>query len=163
MTPAWLDVVVAIACLIGITGTIIPILPGTFLVAGAVALFGVLQGGGWGWGLAIAAVALTALATGLKFLVPARWMRDGGVPTWILIVGGVAGIVGFFLIPVIGLFIGFIVGVFGAEAVRVRSIGQAWPTTVTAMKAAGLSTLIDFSCAVIVTAMWVAVAFALID
>ena len=122
MNLAWLDVVVAIACLVGITGTIIPILPGTFLVAGAVAVAGVVQGGPWGWGLAIAAVALTALATGLKFLVPARWMREGGVPTWILIVGAVAGIAGFFLIPVVGLFIGFIVGVFSAEAFRVRDI-----------------------------------------
>lgn len=163
MSPAWLDVVVAIACLVGITGTIIPILPGTFLVAAAVALAGIVEGGAWGWGLAVAAVALTALATGLKFLVPARWMRDGGVPTWILIVGAVAGIVGFFLIPIVGLFIGFIVGVFGAEAIRLRDIKQAWPTTVTAMKAAGLSTLIDFSCAVLVTAMWVAVTFAIVN
>jgi uncharacterized protein YqgC (DUF456 family) len=161
VNSAWLDVVVAIACLIGITGTIIPILPGTFLVAGAVAVAGAVQGGSWGWGLAIAAVALTALATGLKFLVPARWMREGGVPTWILVVGAIAGIAGFFLIPIVGLFIGFIVGVFGAEAIRVRNLTQAWPTTVTAMKAAGLSTLIDFSCAVLVTAMWVAVTFAI--
>lgn len=161
MSPAWLDVVVASACLVGITGTIIPVLPGTFLVAGAVALGGAVQGGPWGWGLAAIAVAVTTAATGLKFLVPARWMRDGGVPTWILVAGALAGIAGFFLIPVIGLFIGFLVGVFAAEAVRLRNLRQAWPTTVTAMKAAGLSTLIDFSCAVLVTAMWAAVTFAI--
>ena len=157
MTLTWLDGLVALACLIGIVGTIIPILPGAFLVAAAVAIAGAVQGGPWGWGLAAFALVVTAVATGVKYLVPAKWMKDGGVPTWILGLGAVGGIVGFFLIPVVGLFIGFIVGVFVAELIRLRSIGQAWPTTVTAMKAAGLSTLIDFSCAVLVTAAWVAV------
>lgn len=153
-----LDVLVGLACLVGIVGTVFPVLPGTFLVAGAVGLWGVLLGGPGGWGLALGAIVLTAAATGLKFLIPARWMREGGVPHWILVVGAVAGIVGFFVIPVVGLFIGFIAGVFVAELTRVRSPTQAWPTTVTAMKAAGLSTLIDLSCAVLVTAGWVAVA-----
>lgn len=157
MTLTWLDLVVALACLIGIVGTIVPILPGAFLVAGAVALSGVILGGPWGWGVAAFAVVFTAAATWLKFLVPAKWMKDGGVPTWILGLGAVGGIVGFFVIPVVGLFVGFILGVFLAELIRLRSIGKAWPTTVTAMKAAGLSTLIDFSCAVLVTAAWVAV------
>ena len=155
MTIGWLDVVVALACLVGITGTIVPILPGTFLVAGAVAVAGAVQGGPWGWGLAAFALIITAVATGVKFLVPAKWMKAGGVPTWILAVGAVGGLLGFFLIPVIGLIVGFIAGVFVAELVRLRSLGKAWPTTVTAMKAAGLSTLIDFSCAVVVTAAWV--------
>lgn len=155
-----LDALVALACLIGIIGTVFPILPGTFLVAGAVALWGILLGGPTGWGLAVAAIVLTALATGLKFLIPARWMRDGGVPHWILVVGAVAGIVGFFVIPVVGLFIGFIAGVFIAELTRVRTLSKAWPTTVTAMKAAGLSTLIDLSCAVLVTTGWIAVMLA---
>jgi uncharacterized protein len=155
-----LDALVGLACLVGIVGTVFPILPGTFLVAGAVATWGILQGGSTGWGLAVAAILVTALATGLKFLIPARWMRDGGVPNWILVVGAVAGIVGFLVIPVVGLFIGFIAGVFLAELSRLRSAKQAWPTTVTAMKAAGLSTLIDLSCAVLVTTGWVAILLA---
>lgn len=116
-----------------------------------------MHGGTDGWLLAFAAVVIIALATALKYLIPARWMKEGGVPTIILVIGAIAGIVGFFVIPVVGLFIGFIVGVFLAEWLRVKSPKLAWPTTVTAMKASGLSVLIDLASVVLVTAAWIGV------
>ncbi len=130
-------------------------MPGTWLAGGAVVIWGVFTGSTLGWTVAGAALVLLALATGLKYLIPARWMKDGGVQTSVLLVGAVVGIVGFFVIPVVGLVLGFIGGVFVAEWIRVRSWQQAWPTTVTAMKAAGLSTLIEFAAAVLITATWV--------
>ncbi len=146
--------------MVGIAGTVVPILPGPFLVAGAVALWGIVTGGTWGWGIAAFAVILVALATGLKYLIPARWMRDGGVPSIVLIVGGLAGIVGFFVIPIVGLILGFIGGVFVAELFRVKSVDKAWPTTWTAMKAAGLGMLIDLASVLLVSAAWVGVVVA---
>jgi uncharacterized protein YqgC (DUF456 family) len=145
---------------VGIAGTIVPILPGPFLVGGAVAVWGVVTGGTWGWGIAAFAVVLIALATGLKYLIPARWMREGGVPSIVMIVGGLAGLVGFFVVPIIGLFLGFIGGVFVAEVIRKKSIGQAWPSAWTAMKAAGLSMLVDLASVLIVSAAWVGVVVA---
>ena len=82
-------------------------------------------------------------------------MRDGSVPGWVLLIGGVGGILGFFVVPVIGVVLGFIAGVFLAELLRLKSVQQAWPTTWTAMKAAGLSMLIDLAAVLIVTAAWV--------
>lgn len=121
------------------------------------AVWGVVAGGVWGWSLAVFAVALVALATLLKYLIPARWMRDGGVPAIVLVAGAVGGIIGFFVIPVVGIIVGFLLGVFLAEWIRVRSLREAWPTTVTAMKAAGLSLLIDLASILIVGAAWVGV------
>ncbi|MDQ1246467.1 MAG: uncharacterized protein QG597_835 [Actinomycetota bacterium] len=118
-------------------------------------MWGVITGGAVGWGVAALAVLLVAAATAIKYLLPAKWMRDDGVPGMVLIVGGVLGVVGFFVIPIVGLIVGFIAGVFLAELVRVKSVQQAWPTTVTAMKAAGLSMLIDLASVLIVTAAWV--------
>jgi len=125
-----------------------------------VAVWGVVAGGVWGWSLAVFAVALVALATLLKYLIPARWMRDGGVPAIVLVAGAVGGIIGFFVIPVVGIIVGFLLGVFLAEWIRVRSLREAWPTTVTAMKAAGLSLLIDLASILIVGAAWVGVMIA---
>ncbi len=124
------------------------------------AVWGVVAGGVWGWSLAVFAVALVALATLLKYLIPARWMRDGGVPAIVLVAGAVGGIIGFFVIPVVGIIVGFLLGVFLAEWIRVRSLREAWPTTVTAMKAAGLSLLIDLASILIVGAAWVGVMIA---
>ncbi len=151
---------VGVALVVAVVGTVLPVLPGPFLAAGAVALWGVVAGGVWGWSLAIFAVALVALATLLKYLIPARWMRDGGVPAIVLVAGAVGGIVGFFVIPVVGIIVGFLLGVFLAEWIRVRSLREAWPTTVTAMKAAGLSLLIDLASILIVGAAWVGVLLA---
>ena len=154
-----LDLLVALACAVGIVGTLFPVLPGAFLCAGAVALWGGFTGGATGWGVAVAAVVLVLIAFGLKYLIPARWLKDGGVPNWVLLLGGIGGIVGFFFLPIVGLIVGFIAGIFVAELIRLRSLGKAWPTTWTAMKAAGLSTLIDFASAVFITAIWVAALF----
>ena len=87
-------------------------------------------------------------------------MRDGGVPAIVLVAGAVGGIIGFFVIPVVGIIVGFLLGVFLAEWIRVRSLREAWPTTVTAMKAAGLSLLIDLASILIVGAAWVGVMIA---
>lgn len=157
MTPFWLDVVVGVCLVVALAGTILPVLPGPVLAAGAVAVWGVVEGGAWGWGVAVAAVVLVVIAMGLKYLIPAAWMRQGGVPSWVLLVGAIGGVVGFFVIPVIGVLVGFVLGVFLAELGRLRSASKAWPTTVTAMKAAGLSTLIDLAAVLLVGAAWAAV------
>ncbi|TXH45028.1 MAG: DUF456 domain-containing protein [Actinobacteria bacterium] len=156
----WLSALVGVALVVALVGTVLPILPGPFLAAAAVAVWGVVAGGVWGWSLAVFAVALVALATLLKYLIPARWMRDGGVPAIVLVAGAVGGIIGFFVIPVVGIIVGFLLGVFLAEWIRVRSLREAWPTTVTAMKAAGLSLLIDLASILIVGAAWVGVMIA---
>jgi uncharacterized protein YqgC (DUF456 family) len=59
-----------------------------------------------------------------------------------------------FVIPVVGLFVGFILGVFLAEALRAQSFSGAWPSTVEALKATGLSVLIE-----LLTAFAIAVTF----
>ena len=81
-------------------------------------------------------------------------MKASGVPNWVLVVGGVGAVIGFFVIPVVGLVIGFIAGVFLAEAIRLKTFKNAWPTTVQAMKSAGWSVLIEFGSCLLAAALW---------
>jgi hypothetical protein len=76
--------------------------------------------------------------------VPAR-------TTW---AGVVLGVVGFFVVPVVGVVLGFVLGVYLAERVRLGSHGAAWPSTVHALKAAGWSMLIELATALIMAATW---------
>ena len=55
----------------------------------------------------------------------------------------VLGIVGFFVVPVIGLILGFVLGVFLAEWVRLAQPKLAWPSTKSALKAVGLALIIE--------------------
>jgi hypothetical protein len=70
------------------------------------------------------------------------------------VAGGVLGIIGFFVVPVIGLFLGFVLGVYVAERQRVGS-ELAWPTTRAALKAVGVSILIELAAGLLATTAWV--------
>lgn len=148
------DILVALAIVVGLFGTVVPILPGAVLVAGAIVVWAVVTGGTAAWVIAIGALALIAAGQVLKYLVPGKQLKASGVPNWVLIVGAVAAVVGFFVIPVVGLVIGFILGVFAAEAIRLKTFTNAWPTTWQAMKSAGWSVLIEFGSCLLAAALW---------
>ena len=150
MTDLW----IALAIAVGLAGTIVPILPGALLVAGAIIVWAVLTGGTTAWAIAIGALAIIGAGQSLKYLIPGKQMKASGVPNWVLVVGGVGAVVGFFVIPVVGLVIGFIAGVFVAEAFRLKTFKDAWPTTVQAMKSAGWSVLIEFGSCLLAAALW---------
>ena len=156
--PPWGELVVAITCLVGIAGTIVPVLPGALLVGGAVVVWAFVEGGAVAWTTAALVLVVIAAGQALKYLLPGRRLRDSGIPGVTLVVGGVLGVVGFFILPVVGLIVGFLGGVYLAELARLRSARDAWPSTLTAMKAAGLSMLIELASALLATSMWLAVA-----
>ena len=63
--------------------------------------------------------------------------------------------VGFFVVPVVGLFLGFILGVYLAERHRVGA-PSAWPSTKEALRAVGVSILIELAAGVLATGVWLA-------
>lgn len=156
--PAWGELVVALVCLVGILGTVLPVLPGDWLVGGAVLVWALVERTPWGWAAAVVGVLVLVAGHVLTWLIPGRRLRDAGIPTWVLLLGGAVGIVGFFVVPVVGLPLGFVLGVYAAEQLRHRAHGPAWASTVEAMKGTGLAVLISFTAAVLATAVWAAAA-----
>lgn len=148
-----LNLLVGLTCLVGIIETIVPFLPGTLLCAIAIGSWAVVTGG-YGWWVGAAALLVLGASVVLKYLIPGRSLRDQGVPAVVLIAGGVGGVVGFVVIPIVGVVVGFVAGIYLAELIRLRSIEQAWPTTVAAMKAVGVSMLIELASALFATAIW---------
>ncbi|GAA1073768.1 DUF456 domain-containing protein [Tsukamurella spumae] len=151
----WGYVAVVVLMAVGLLGILIPVLPGSTLVALGVLIWAIFTGGSAWWVFA-AALAAMVLAWGVKYLVGGRTMAKAGVGRWSLVVGGVAGIVLFFVIPVIGLLIGFIGGTFLAEAARLRDARAGWSAAVAATKAAGLLILIDLAGALCAIGIWLA-------
>lgn len=153
------EILVALAILIGLVGIVVPILPGTFLILAAIAVWAFVTGGTTAWvTLAIAAVLLVVSGV-VKYTWPGRRMKDAGIPTRSLVVGGIVGIVGFFVIPVLGLFIGFIGGTYVAELPRHRNHSEAWTSTIHATKAAGLSILVELLGALLASGVWLGAVF----
>ena len=147
------DVLVGLAVAVGLVGIVVPVLPGSLLVLGAILLWSVLAASPTGW--VVFAVATTFLVVGgiVKYLVPGRGLAAAGVPRRTLLLGGVLGVVGFFVIPVVGLLLGFVLGVWLSEAQRL-GLARAWPSTRAALAAAGLSVLIELAAGLLAALTW---------
>jgi uncharacterized protein YqgC (DUF456 family) len=147
------DLLVGIAILVGIAGIIVPVLPGTLLILGAILAWAVEVQTSTGW--MVFAVAAMFLVVGgiVKYTVPRARLKEAGVPGSTMVFGAVGALVGFFVIPYVGLFVGFIGGIYLAERKRLGP-EQAWPSTKHALKAVGVSILIELTAALLATATW---------
>jgi uncharacterized protein YqgC (DUF456 family) len=145
------DVLAGFAILVGLVGIVVPVLPGTLLVAVGVLGWAVAVGEPTGWSLAAAAIVVLALGQVVKYAVPGRGLKAAGVPNRSLLSGAVLG---FFVIPVVGLLVGFVAGVYLSETQRLGR-AAAWPATKVALRAVGLSILIEVAAALVATALWV--------
>ena len=147
------SVVASLVILLGLAGILVPVLPGTILIGAAIVGWAAFTGGEAAWLAAGIAAALLVIGALVKFAVPHRRLRDVGVPTSTIVIGGILGIVGFFAIPVIGLFLGFIGGVWLAEARRL-GVRNARPSTKSAIGAVGLSILIELAFGLLATVVF---------
>jgi uncharacterized protein YqgC (DUF456 family) len=148
-----LELLVALAIAVGLVGIVVPILPGSVLILGGILVWALEIGGATAW--AVFGVAAVVLVVGgvVKYLVPNRRLKDAGVPASTQWVGAGLGIVGFFVIPVVGLLVGFVLGIYLAEYRRLGG-RAAWPSTKHALKAVGFSILIELAAGVVATCVW---------
>lgn len=153
-------VLVALAIAVGLVGILVPLLPGTVLVFGAILVWALFERTTVAWvtlGIVAALLAATLL---VKYLWPMRRMKSADVGTLSLVAGGVLGIIGFFVVPVLGLVIGFVLGVYLAELAKRRDQRVAWTSTVHAIKGVALSVGVELAGGLLATVAWVvAVAF----
>ncbi len=147
----------AIAIVVGLVGIVAPILPGLLLCYGAVLVWAILADVGWGKWLVLGLCTLWVLiGTVVKYAWPGQRMKRAGIPNWTLLAGVAGAIAGFFVIPFVGLPIGFVAGIWLAEWQRHKDPKLAWPSTVEALKAAGLSMLIELTAGILIALSWVA-------
>lgn len=148
------DLLVGLVILVGLAGIVVPLLPGSMLILGAVLVWTVMEGSRTAWMVFALVTTLLVVGAVVKYVVPGRGLKSSGVPTRSITIGGILGIVGFFVVPVVGLVIGFLLGVYLSETRRVGR-NLAWPSTVAAVKAVGLSVLVELVAALFATGVWV--------
>jgi len=147
------DLLVGLAVLVGLVGIVVPVLPGSVLILAAVVVWAAEAASPSAWAVCALAAALLVVGGVVKYVVPGRRLRAGGVPNRTLVAGGLLGIVGFFVIPVVGLLVGFVAGIYLAELLRVGR-ARAWPSTSAALRAAGLSLLIELAAGLLAAVVW---------
>lgn len=148
-----LEIAVALAILVGIVGIVLPVLPGVLLIAIAIFVWAYFTATSTGWVVLGVAVTILLIGQVVKYLIPGRQLR-ASVPTRTLLLGAVGAVIGFVVIPVVGVLIGFPLGVYIAERLRVGATAAATSTR-RALKAVGLSILIELFSAVLAVTAWV--------
>jgi uncharacterized protein YqgC (DUF456 family) len=147
---------VAVVIAVGLIGILVPLVPGSLLVFAAIAVWAFVEGTTVAWVTLGVATAILAAALLVKYLWPMKRMRSADVGTWSLLAGGVLGVIGFFVVPVVGLVIGFVLGVFLAELASRQDSRLAWASTVHAIKGVALSVGVELAGALLATMVWVA-------
>jgi uncharacterized protein YqgC (DUF456 family) len=150
-----ITLIAGLAIAVGVVGVVIPVLPGLLLSWAGVLLWAVLGSDSPGrWVVLAVATVVALVGAGIKWLLPGKKLKRVGVPNIALFAGGVLGVIGFFVVPVIGLPLGFVLGIYLVELQRLGTAG-AWPSTKHALVAAGMAMLIEFTTALAVAVVWV--------
>lgn len=149
MTTLLIGFVIAV----GVLGTVVPILPGLALIWGAALVYGLAEGFGvvgWAAMAAITALAIGGVAAGI--VMPQRAALAGGVGVRGQLIAVGLAVVGFFVIPVVGIAIGFVTGVY--LVARRRYPERAWEVTRSTIRAMVLAAGVQFVAGVLMALVW---------
>jgi uncharacterized protein YqgC (DUF456 family) len=152
---AW-TVVCGLLIVVGAVGTIIPVLPGSILVGLALLVWAFVVQGTVGWTVFAVGALLVAAGMSASTVLTGRAMKKRQIPGRSVVAGVVLGIAGFFVLPVVGLIVGFALGLFLSEWERHRSIQPAVSSSLAALKATGLGMLVEFGFAALAGSVWIA-------
>ena len=149
-------VLCGLAIAVGVLGSLVQVLPGPTLIAVAVLVWAVaVERTPLGWTVLGIAVALLVIGQVLELLLAGRRLKRASIPNRSILAGGLLGIVGFFVVPVVGLAIGLVLGIYLAEWARLGDARAALPSTRTAVGAVGIIVLVEVGTSLLAAAAWV--------
>ena len=139
----------------GLVGILLPVIPGLLLIWAAGLWWTIADGGGPArWTVLGVLTILLAVGTAAKYVLPARSATARGAPVTSLVAGALGALVGFFVIPVVGVLVGGVGGIYLAELARLRDGGRAWVSTKAALVAIGIGMLIELAAGVLMIGIW---------
>lgn len=144
---------VGLAILVGLVGIVLPVLPGSALIAAAVLVWAFDTGGG-AWAVFAAVVVLLVLGWSATYVLPGRKVAESGVPRSTLVLAGLAGAVGFFVVPVVGLVLFFAGALYLLELRRLKDRAAAWSSSWLAIRMAALGMLVELGFALLAAGTW---------
>ena len=148
----WTDAAVGLAILIGVVGIIVPVLPGSLLILAALVAWALEVGGTTAW--TVAGIAIAVLVVGNVVGPPARTQAQADRADPHVACRCTRSARRLLRHPRRRMFVGFPLGVYLAERVRVGP-ALAGASTKQALRAVGASILIELAAALLAAAVWV--------
>jgi len=139
---------------VGLVGIIVPVLPGSILIGLAGLVWAILHNTPAAWAV-FAAMVVLLVAGGLStYVLTTRRTRGAGVPLGSQFGAAVAGIVGFFVIPVVGVLVFFPLGLFAMEWFRLREPRAALSSAGVALRAMLVGMGIELAAGLTAAVLW---------
>ena len=155
-----IEIIVTILCgltiLVGILGSIIPVLPDVILIWGATLGYGLIVGWGeWGPWLFGGISLMGLIGVAADVWVSSAGARMGGASLWSVIAGIVLGIIGLFVFGPLGLFGGMAIGTFLVELIQRREPVESMRAVLGVGLGYGASFFVKFGLGLGMTLLWV--------
>jgi uncharacterized protein YqgC (DUF456 family) len=155
-----IEIIVTILCglmiLVGILGSIIPVLPDVILIWGATLGYGLIVGWGeWGPWLFGGISLMGLIGVAADVWVSSAGARMGGASLWSVITGVVLGIIGLFVLGPLGLFGGMAIGTFLVELIQRREPVESMRAVLGVGLGYGASFFVKFGLSMGMTLLWV--------
>ncbi len=162
MDTGALIVISLLVMVVGLIGTVLPILPGIGLVWFGALIFFIGNGidtTGVVFFSIITVISLLGLV--LSFVLPGQRSYAAGAAWSSVLLGFIGAIIGSFVLPIFGAIPGGIAGVYLGERLRNTGHDSAWAATVATIKGMGWAFLCQFGAGILVIgtfAIWALVA-----
>lgn len=147
MPEAFIAALCVILAIVGICGVVVPVLPGSITVAVSLLVWAIWGGSSWGWVAFGVGIVLLAVGFASQYVLTGRRLKERSIPSRSVVIGLVCGVIGLFVIPFLGLPLGFALGLWLAEYARVRDPKEATSTSWAALKSVGLGMAVELGCA----------------
>lgn len=155
MTSMTVTIIAALLMLLGLIGTVVPGIPGLGFVWIGALVYGIFEGFNTFGAIAFSLItALVIIGFIASYLVPAQRAGSAGANFNSIALGVGLAIVGAFLIPVVGIFIGGVGGIYLGERARGIAHPEAWRATTSTLIGFGIGALIEIIAAAICIALW---------
>ena len=146
----------AVVMAVGALGTVVPLLPGLALIWGAGLVYGLDAGFG---AVGVTAMVIMTLllmgATVAGWVVPKRRASGAGAARGSVWLGIGVAAVGFFVVPVVGLPLGGVLGIYVGEHLRTHDARAAWAATRATIAGFGIAALLQLAAALAMITVWV--------
>lgn len=153
-TQILVSVIAGLLLVVAVAGTVYPVLPGSLLTILTLLGWAWMLGGPAAWTCAGVGIAVAAVGWSASAVLTGRSLKHQQIPRGTILVAVAAGIAGMFLIPVVGLFVGFGVGLLLAEYARRRDLASALRASAATLKSTGIGILVEFGCAALAGSIW---------
>jgi uncharacterized protein YqgC (DUF456 family) len=149
-----ITVVAGVLLVVAAVGVVYPVLPGSPIAIATLLVWAAVVGSWASWVAGTVAALICVAGWSASAVLTGRRLKQLEVPGWSIAVAVVAGIAGLFLIPWVGIFVGFAAGLLVSEWILHRDARRAVRSSVQTLKAMGLGVLVEFLLVCAAVSVW---------